>query len=202
MYILAIVLLIVNFLLMLIFYFKIKRNFSLERYEQLMQDRMNSILRDFNFQTNQAITILEERIDEMKGLIADADKRFLALSKKMNASSHQEEMLKREAIVPQERNENPSTFLSETDNIGDNLTQPAKVAMQPSSQLSPQEASYQDLQHLQQDASQNDAILKMKVVEMYKNGWSIDFIADKLEMPREEVRIITFMAKTQEGRDV
>lgn len=198
MYILAIVLLIVNFLLMLIFYFKIKRNFSLERYEQLMQDRMNSILRDFNFQTNQAITILEERIDEMKGLIADADKRFLALSKKMNASSHQEEMLKRGAIVAQERNEKPNTFLSETDNIGDNLTQPAKVAMQPSLQLSPQEASYQDLQHLQQDASQNDAILKMKVVEMYKNGWSIDFIADKLGMPREEVRIITFMAKTQE----
>lgn len=205
MYIFAIVLLVINFFLMLLFYLKIRRNFSADRYEAVMQDRMNTILREFNFQTNQAITVLEARIEEMKELIADADKRFMALSKKMSASSRQDKMLNRGAKNVEEIGEENDNFLNAVkENIRDADLQ---ASLEPSSQTTSQQVAgqvdsqveaYQEVQYMQHDTSQNDAILKMRVVEMYKNGWSIDFIADKLEMPREEVRIITFMAKTQE----
>ena len=205
MYIFAIVLLVINFFLMLLFYFKIRRNFSADRYEAVMQDRMNTILREFNFQTNQAITVLEARIEEMKELIADADKRFMALSKKMSASSRQDKMLNHGAKNVEEIGEENDNFLNAVkENIRDADLQ---ASLEPSSQTTSQQVAgqvdsqveaYQEVQYMQHDTSQNDAILKMRVVEMYKNGWSIDFIADKLEMPREEVRIITFMAKTQE----
>lgn len=205
MYIFAIVLLVINFFLMLLFYLKIRRNFSADRYEAVMQDRMNTILREFNFQTNQAITVLEARIEEMKELIADADKRFMALSKKMSASSRQDKMLNRGAKNVEEIGEENDKFLNAVkENIRDADLQ---ASLEPSSQTTSQQVAgqvdsqveaYQEVQYMQHDTSQNDAILKMRVVEMYKNGWSIDFIADKLEMPREEVRIITFMAKTQE----
>ncbi len=205
MYIFAIVLLVINFFLMLLFYLKIRRNFSADRYEAVMQDRMNTILREFNFQTNQAITVLEARIEEMKELIADADKRFMALSKKMSASSRQDKMLNRGAKNVEEIGEENDNFLNAVkENIRDADLQ---ASLEPSSQTTSQQVAgqvdsqveaYQEVQYMQHDTSQNDAILKMRVVEMYKNGWSIDFIADKLEMPREEVRIITFMARTQE----
>lgn len=173
MYVLGIGLLIINILLMLFFYFKIKKNFSAEKYEVSVKDRMGVILRSFNFQTNQAITILEERIEEMKHLLQDADKRFVALSNKIQFSSVQYAHCKDEDIV-------------EDTSMLNNLNQYAESKNRI--------ITYQNLQ----EPLQNDAILKMKVVEMYKNGWSIDFIADKLDMPQEEVRIITFMAKTQE----
>ena len=48
-----------------------------------MQKRMNSILMDFNLQTDQAITILEDKMNELKNLILDADGRFNALSRKL-----------------------------------------------------------------------------------------------------------------------
>ena len=205
MYIFAIVLFVIIFFLMLLFYLKIRRNFSADRYEAVMQDRMNTILREFNFQTNQAITVLEARIEEMKELIADADKRFMALSKKMSASSRQDKMLKRGAKNVEEIGEENDNFLNAVkENIRDADLQ---ASLEPSSQTTSQQVAgqmdsqveaYQEMQYVQHDTSQNDAILKMRVVEMYKNGWSIDFIADKLEMPREEVRIITFMARTQE----
>ena len=50
-----------------------------------MQERMHSILLDFNLQTDQAITILEEKMQELKNLISDADGRFNALSHKIEA---------------------------------------------------------------------------------------------------------------------
>ena len=217
MYIVAIILLAINFLFMLLFYVKIRRNFSRDKYEALMKERMNAILRDFNFQTNQAVTVLEERIDEMKELIADADRRFVALSKKMNASSKQNEMLKNEmhrseifqneVMELEEKTCGTDALLNERKSdvikVGLKHIEAEKTSQQVVQSTTLQDAlpkipSYEDLRPLQQDASQNDAIIKMKVVEMSKNGWSVEFIANKLKLPLEEVKIITFMAKTQE----
>ncbi len=199
MYIVAIVLLVVNLLFMLFFYLKIRRNFSTERYEILMRDRMNIILTNFNFQTNQAITILEERIDEMKELLVDADKRFVALSSKMSASARQSEMLKNEVLPNEKMNEKRDGIGGLVLESQDNIEIPSlqTTTSPPVSPEIPQTTLYEDLRTLQQDPAQNDAILRMQVVEMCKSGWSIEFIADKLKRPVEEVRIIAFMANIQ-----
>ena len=171
MLIIAIALLILNIVSMFFFFFKIRARFSFDNYESLLRERMSSILRDFNFHTDQAVTILEDRIGEMKKLMADADKRFIALSKKMESASIQTEKMN-EVMVNKVVDENKDS----TD------TDPIKTAEVYSFKGNKQDTKF----------------LKMKIIEMYKNGWSIDFIADKLSMPIEEVRLIAFMSNTHE----
>jgi len=203
MYIVAIALLTLNLFLMLFFYFRIKCNFSATRYEELLQESMSNILRDFHFQTNQAITVLEERIEEMKSLICDADKRFIALSKKMSASNKQQKMLSKQIFTENMREDEtlesvdlPQEELPSSDSP---VASCDALPQQPSSQMNKQNPpSYEDLRVLSPDVAQHDAILKMKIVEMFRNGWSVDFIADKLKISREEVKIITFMASAQD----
>ena len=134
---------------------------------------MTSISRDFNFQTDQAVTILEDKIEEMKKIISDADKRFLALSKQINTNAIQTEKLNKSDV-----NQNNFTPIDsnepKTTQINNSLSY----------------ASYKEMPN-------NDKITKMKIVEMYKSGWSLDFIADKLSMSIEEVRLIVFMSGVQ-----
>ena len=169
---------------MIFFFIKIKRRFSNDKIEALMRDRMASILRDFNFQTSQAITILEEKIEEMRDLVSDADKRFVALSKKID-------MTEREMVRIKEVDSSTLTPTSNL-NISDSYSV-TKDTPYNTLDVSNQKANYQTLR----ESTQNDKIVKMKVVEMYKNGWSIDFIANKLSIPQEEVRLITFMASRE-----
>jgi len=175
----SILLFILNISLMFFFFIKMKRRFSHDKIELLMKDSMASILRDFNFQTSQAITILEEKIEEMRELVSDADKRFLALSKKI-------EMTEREMVHIKEVD-------SSTSSLASNSFLASKNTSYNNLDVSNQKVNYQTLR----EPAQNDKILKMKVVEMYKNGWSIDFIANKLSIPQEEVRLITFMASRE-----
>lgn len=158
---------------MILFFLKIKKEFSSEKYEKIIKDRMTSISRDFNFQTDQAVTILEDKIEEMKKIISDADKRFLALSKQINTNAIQTEKLNKSDV-----NQNNFTPIDsnepKTTQINNSLSY----------------ASYKEMPN-------NDKITKMKIVEMYKSGWSLDFIADKLSMSIEEVRLIVFMSGVQ-----
>ena len=181
----AIILLVINVLLMLFFFLKIRARFSYEKQQAMMRDMMNSILKEFNLQTDQAVTILEEKIQEMKKLILDSDKRFIALSRKLEASHVQDERIKQyeSGRLIEKKEVDTIEGKSEVDLNKDELK--TKVA---------QESVNAFVYKGSVDMAQNDKILKAKVVEMYKNGWSIDFIADKLSIPREEVRLMAFMA--------
>lgn len=181
----SIFLFILNVFLMILFFVRIKKRFSHDKIESLMRDRMTSILRDFNFQTSQAVTILEEKIEEMRDLISDADKRFVALSSKMEMTEREMEYIKKidaSTSIPTANLNASHSFVVTKDSSYNTLD------------VSSQNANY----HVFREPAQNDKIVKMKVVEMYKNGWSIDFIADKLSIPQEEVRLITFMASRDE----
>ena len=154
---------------MFLFFSKIKKRFSVESYENLLNERMSAILRDFNFHTDQAVTILEDRINEMKKLMADADKRFIALSKKLESASAQTAKMNEDIVDEVEKLE--QNFSSR--NI-------AKAEV-----------------YSFNEKGQTDKFIKNKIIEMHKNGWSIEFIADKLSLPIEEVRLIAFMSNAQ-----
>lgn len=178
MLIIAIILLVINIFLILFFFLKIKRQFSPEKQQTIMKEMMNSILKEFNFQTDQAVTILEEKIKETKKLIVDADKRFLALSRQLEASHLQDKRIQQyENLKPIARMEVKSEVDVNQDSLKEENSKENTFVYKGSL-----------------EKFQNDKILKVKVIEMYKNGWSIDFIADKLSLPREEVRLIAFMA--------
>ncbi|MGP1438058.1 MAG: DUF6115 domain-containing protein [Treponema sp.] len=129
---------------------------------------MRSILLDFNLQTDQAITILEEKMQELKNLIADADGRFNALSRKLEAINIQ---AKNEAETKKISNEKPSPIVKK------NVIEQNSVVVYSGAE----------------DIAKKDEFTRRKIVEMSKSGWANDYIAQKLSIPLAEVELILFM---------
>jgi len=174
MLIISSVLLIINIILMCFLYFRIKKQFSPEAYKDLMQKRMNSILMDFNLQTDQAITILEDKMSDLKKLILDADGRFNALSRKLEA-------------INELRN-----FDSDIVNKNIELKKTNEEFVQPVSKEVVEENKVV-IYSGHEEFAKKDEFTRKRIVEMSKSGWANDFIAQKLSIPLAEVELILFM---------
>ena len=163
------VLLIINIILMFFFFFEIRKKFSVEAYEKLMQQRMQSILMDFNLQIDQAITILENRMQELRNLISDADGRFNALSHKLEAVDNLQSIMN-DAVIAR----NNEKYAQQ---VTKDLTSESKVVVYSGNK----------------DFAKKDEFTRKKIVEMAKSGWANDYIAQKVSMPLAEVELILFM---------
>ena len=168
------VLLIINIILMCFLYFRIKKQFSPEAYKDLMQKRMNSILMDFNLQTDQAITILEDKMNELKNLILDADGRFNALSRKLQVIDEMKNIDR--VVVNKESSEKT-----------------VKEFAQPVSKEIVEEKNKVVIYQGHEDLAKKDEFTRRRIVEMSKSGWANDYIAQKLTIPLAEVELILFM---------
>ena len=173
MLIISSVLLVVNIFLMFFFFFKIKRQFSPEVYRDLMQQRMRSILMDFNLQTDQAITILEDRMNELKNLISDADRCFKALSNKLDVIGKFQN-IDRDVVVEK----NNEKLIPETSK---NVVAENKGMVY---------SGYEGI-------AKKDEFTRRRIIDMSKSGWANDYISQKLSIPLAEVELILFM----EGRE-
>ncbi|MGP1440350.1 MAG: DUF6115 domain-containing protein [Treponema sp.] len=145
-----------------------KKQFSVEVYEALMRERVRPILMDFNLQIDQAITILEDKMNELKGLISDADGRFNALSRKIEAM---------DKVQILEKN----TFSTKTNEqiippIVNNVVKEEVV-----------------IYSGREDFAKKDELNRRRIVEMSKSGWSNEYIAQELSLPLAEVELILFM---------
>lgn len=167
------VLLTINIILMCFLYFRIKKQFSPEAYKDLMQKRMNSILMDFNLQTDQAITILEDKMNELKNLILDADGRFNALSRKLQVIDEMKNIDR--VVVNKESSE--KTVKEFAQPVSKEIVEENKVVI------------YQG----HEDLAKKDEFTRRRIVEMSKSGWANDYIAQKLSIPLAEVELILFM---------
>ena len=167
------ILLIINVLLMFFFFFKIKKQFSAKSYERLIQERMRSILLDFNLQTDQAITILEEKMQELKNLVSDADGRFNALSHKLEAINKNTSIEKSvNTVRSNEKIIGPQQIVRNNSNMEENRIEVY--------------SGYEQV-------AKKDEFTRRKIVEMSKSGWANDYIAQKLSIPLAEVELILFM---------
>lgn len=169
MLIISSVLLVINIFLLFFFFFKMKRQFSTETYKTLMQQRMQSILMDFNLQTDQAITILEDKMSELKNLISDADGRFNALSRKLEAIDSLQ-VVEKNTVV--EKNDEKLLLPITKDIVEENNV-----------------VIYSG----HEDFEKKDEFTRRRIVEMSKSGWANDYIAHKLSIPLAEVELILFM---------
>lgn len=154
---------------MFFFFFRMRKQFSVEKYEDLMQKRMHSILMDFNLQTDQAITILEDKMSELKGIISDADGRFNVLSRKLEAINNIQN-IERDIVI---ENDNMKVGLP----IAKDISEENKVVVYSG----------------REDFVKKDEFTRRRIVEMSKSGWANDYIAQKLSLPLAEVELILFM---------
>ena len=170
------VLLIINIFLFCFFFLRMKKQFSTEKYERLMQERMHSILLDFNLQTDQAITILEEKMQELKNLISDADGRFNALSHKIEVVNKVSSIEKNMESV-----KNSEKPLQVHEMVRNADVEESKITVYSG----------------REEIAKKDEFTRMKIFEMSKSGWANDYIAQKLSIPLAEVELILFMGNRE-----
>lgn len=189
----AVSLLFVNIVLMLYFYLKIRKNFSQNSYTESIRNKMQDIMRDFNFQTDQAITILEDKISQLQETVIHADKRLSALSSQKEKLQNEEAVIK--TLSGQDRTKpggekNPAqkkiahdkkTAISDKSEVLNNVPidiYTKKIGGENSAIITPAASS---------------AVTKNRIIDMAKKGASAEYIAERVDRPLGEVELIISM---------
>ena len=79
--VIAIVLLVLNIFLIFFFYFKFKNQFSDRASINNIKNETQKLVAQIAFQTDQSVTIMEDKIKEVNSLILELDKRILLAGK-------------------------------------------------------------------------------------------------------------------------
>lgn len=70
---------IINIILWLIFLLKFKKLFSTDDIISKTRDELNSLIKDINNNTQRDITLVDDRIKQLKAVVAEADRRLNAV---------------------------------------------------------------------------------------------------------------------------
>lgn len=176
---------------MLYLYLKIRKNFSSDSYEKNMRTKMEEIMRIFNFQTDQAITILEDKISQMNESVNQADKRLSALKLQKDSKIKENTVKKKlhgEELPFEENSPNKKTVQGKKSevnekNAGADKENPIEIYTK---KLGGENAA------VVTSASAAE-IKKEIIIDMAKKGASSDYIAKQVELPVGEVEFIISM---------
>ena len=165
----SLILLCVNIILMIIFYRKTSHNFSQNAYRDRIREEVNRLIIDIEHESDHAVTILEDKIRQIEKLLSDTDKHIALVEQEHEKWILQRDFLeqyqasKQESVEPMVADTKKNTVMIYKKPIGIPETA-AKV----SSFLNPRE----------------------QVVELARQGFSIDFIAEKVDLPLGEIALI------------
>lgn len=175
---LVIVLLIVNIILMLIFYRRISRNFSQNAYRDKMREEVNRLIIDIEHQSDNAVTVLEDKMQRIEKLLADTDKHLLLIEKSHEKWVYQKDVMQAMQPPPEKKSIQNSLFPAEAIDApspkGDSITIYTK-----------QLAGQADIVKSGLGLSPRE-----QVIDFAKKGFSLDFIAEKVDLPLGEIELI------------
>ena len=164
----SLILLCINIILMIIFYRKTSHNFSQNAYRDRIREEVNRLIIDIEHESDHAVTVLEDKIRQIEKLISDTDKHIALVEQEHEKWRTQKEFLeayntpKQEGITPvTETKKNTVMIYKRPIGIPDTAV---KVPLP----LNPRE----------------------QVIELARQGFSIDFIAEKVDLPLGEIALI------------
>ena len=163
----ALILLCINIVLMIIFYRKTAHNFSQNAYRDRIREEVNRLIIDIEHESDHAVTILEDKILQIEKLLADTDKHIALVEQEHEKWRAQKEFIgayraSQEGDTEPTADTKKNTVMIYKKPIGIPETA-AKVSF-----LNPRE----------------------QVVELARQGFSIDFIAEKVDLPLGEIALI------------
>ena len=168
MFIASLILFCANIILMIIFYRKTSHNFSQNAYRDRIREEVNRLIIDIEHGSDHAVTVLEDKIRQIEKLISDTDKHIALVEQEHEKWRTQKEFLeayntpKQEGITPvTETKKNTVMIYKRPIGIPD-------TAVKAPLPLNPRE----------------------QVIELARQGFSIDFIAEKVDLPLGEIALI------------
>ncbi len=184
----GIVLLCVNIILMFVFYRKVSHNFSQSAYCDSVREEVSKLIVDIEHESDRAITVLEDKIQELQQVRAEIDKHLL--------------------LVEQEHSKwlvhsNMSTQYDSkaAENQTDNNKKNTAIEMQ-SKPVIEKQPSLHTVQESRYKKTAGSVKIDLKgispreqVIELTKKGFSVDFISQKVDLPVGEIDLIQSMTK-------
>ena len=165
----SLILLCINIILMIIFYRKTSRNFSQNAYRDRIREEVNRLIIDIEHESDHAVTVLEDKIQQIEKLISDTDKHIALVEQEHEKWRTQKEFLdnyqgsKRQEADPVSDTQKNAVIIYKKP-----LGTPPETAARQTSFLNPRE----------------------QVIELARQGFSIDFIAEKVDLPLGEIALI------------
>lgn len=162
----ATIILCINIILMIVFYRKVSHNFSQNAYRDRIREEVNRLIIDIEHESDHAVTILEDKIRQIEKLLTDTDRHLALVEQEHEKWNHQKQFIE-EYRLSREEAATPSAGKK------DSITVYTKPTGTP-------------------DAARASSILdpRQQVVELARQGFSIDFIAEKVDLPLGEIALI------------
>ncbi|UTC64234.1 hypothetical protein E4O00_10380 [Treponema sp. OMZ 788] len=200
----AIALLILNLFFMFVFYVKLKNQFSDRASINNIKNETQKLVAQIAFQTDQSVTILEDKIKEVNSLILELDKRILLAGREEEKRSAAEKVYRslaeasesntfsgydadafsktKKPVIPNDQSTSYGTQKQVTQK------EPAPTKDEPINIYTKQIFTPQSVIVPDQTAS-----MKEQIIEMAKKGLSIELIAEKVPLPTGEIELIISM---------
>ena len=164
----SLILLCLNIILMIIFYRKTSHNFSQNAYRDRIRDEVNRLIIDIEHESDHAVTVLEDKIRQIEKLISDMDKHIALVEQEHEKWNTQKEFLERYQAPKQKEAEPALDAKKNSVMIYKKPLGTPEVAIKNAPLLNPRE----------------------QVIELARQGFSIDFIAEKVDLPLGEIALI------------
>ncbi|UTC74608.1 hypothetical protein E4O03_10395 [Treponema sp. OMZ 792] len=202
--IIAIVLLILNLLMMFIFYLKLKNQFSDRASVNNIKNETQKLVAQIAFQTDQSVTIMEDKIKEVNGLMSELDKRILLTGReeeKRSAAERVYQSLAETAKANALSGFDPEVLVKTKKPVisNENLRDTSlseQVSKKENSHIEDEPIKIYTKQILAPKAGivpDQTASMKEQIIEMAKKGLSIELIAEKIPLPTGEIELIISM---------
>lgn len=154
-----------------------------------MREEVNRLIIDIEHESDTAITLLEDKIQRIEKLLADTDKHLLLIEKEHEKWAYHNEALQtfQPPVSPQ-----PVSAAPLHQQQGTPVTPPAAAAEFPRSdsitiytkQINP---------HTEMAKNTLNVSLREQVIDFAKKGFSLEFIAEKVDLPLGEIELILSM---------
>lgn len=171
-----------NILFMYFVYKKIKRDFLPEKILSNIRVEINNLITDLNRETERDIALIEDKMEHLKKLLIDTDKRLFLAQKEQIKKEKEQEVLQNFFDQKEDVNPNIKHGLKNTESLPSSFSDLDKES---GIKVYTKNNFMKRANPIQQTIPLNE-----QVIEMHNKGLSADFIASSLSMPLGEVELI------------
>ncbi len=198
--VLLIIISLINIALWFVFFNRLKRTFSPQALLSDITNEVDKLLIEINKTALEDVTLIEERVKGLRGLIDEADKRLLLLQGQEKEKKREKEVLdrlstKREAIPPVRNAAKAYKKLEKKDVTVDD-TESVQLSIDFDAYRIPEENTVQNAEVAIPEIIQSnnaplaDVSFKDRVLQLAKDDFSAEYISNKLGLSVTEVQLI------------
>lgn len=169
---------------MIVFYRIISRRFSQDAYSKRIREEVNKLIIDIEHESNNAITILDNKMRQIEKLTADIDKHIILVEQEHN-----------KRIFQQQFNENYQMQKVKKEQEATQREMQLRAFEQSDIANDPHKHEIEIYKKIINTPEPSALSQREQVIELAKQGFSSDFIAERVSLPLGEIALILSINK-------